>query len=217
MMISKYLYKLYGKINNIKIRDIVISIVNKIEGGEIYSSTLRDIFRDYHKIDIGMYTHGGCFVRYQVQPFTTIGRYCSIAPNIRIFNREHPIDFLSTSVIFAVSQFGFCEKDLMEYMPICIGNDVWIGHNSIILPPVKNIGDGAIIAAGSVVNKDIPPYAIVAGYPARIVRYRFDFGTIDKLVSSRWWEKSLDEIKPHIKEFQRPFHKDMSFLIYDKH
>nr|WP_305849016.1 CatB-related O-acetyltransferase [Shinella sp. HZN7] len=72
-----------------------------------------------------------------------------------------------------------------------IGNDVWIGANAIILPGIA-IGDGAIIAAGSVVSRDVPPYAIVGGVPARVIRYRFDETTIDRLMKIRWWRFSLE-------------------------
>jgi serine acetyltransferase len=73
------------------------------------------------------------------------------------------------------------------------------------MPNVKKISDGAVIAAGAVVNKDVPPYAVVVGNPARIVRFRFSNETIEKLQASKWWEKSLDEIKPIITEYIQPF------------
>ena len=85
------------------------------------------------------------------------------------------------------------------------GNDVWIGHNAIIMPNVKNIADGAVIAAGAVVNKDIPPYAVAVGNPSRIVRFRFSKEIIEELIASRWWEKSIEEIKPVIGEFTKNY------------
>ena len=75
-----------------------------------------------------------------------------------------------------------------------IGNDVWIAHNAVILPGV-HIGDGAIIGAYSVVAKDIPPYAIAVGNPARIVKFRFDDEMVDLLLKFKWWDKEEDEIK----------------------
>lgn len=94
---------------------------------------------------------------------------------------------------------------MVEYNPIKIGNDVWIGCNSLILPGVSVIGDGAVVGAGSIVTHDIPPYAIVAGNPARIIRYRFQKEVIKELLASKWWEKSIHEIQPHIYEFQKPY------------
>ncbi len=79
-----------------------------------------------------------------------------------------------------------------------IGNDVWIGTNAIVINSKKDhikIGDGAIIAAGAVVTKDIPPYAIAAGIPAKIIRYRFNNEVISKLLKSKWWDIPISELK----------------------
>jgi acetyltransferase-like isoleucine patch superfamily enzyme len=97
------------------------------------------------------------------------------------------------------------DKDLSESEPLKIGNDVWCGVNSIILPNVREIGDGAVVAAGAVVNIDIPPYAIVAGNPARIVRYRFEKEVVDELLESKWWEKSIEEILPDLVEYTKRY------------
>lgn len=204
MLLSNLLYKLY-KIHNNRIRKFILSLIYRIEGDELYSKTLRRIFKDYHKVEIGLYTHGGCFIPELIDKYTKIGRYCSIARPIRIMNRNHPMEFKSTHALFFDPFLKFAKKDLIEYIPLTIGNDVWIGHNAIIMPHVKNISDGAVIGAGAVVNKDVPPYAIVVGNPARVVRYRFSQSTIDKLLASRWWEKSLDEIKSNIQEFMQPY------------
>ncbi len=77
--------------------------------------------------------------------------------------------------------------------PAVIGNDVWIGQNAVIMDGV-HVGDGAIVAAGAVVTKDVPPYAIVGGVPARVIKYRFDAGTIKELSELKWWELSDGEI-----------------------
>ena len=90
----------------------------------------------------------------------------------------------------------------MPYGKLAIGNDVWVGQYAIILPSCKNIGDGAVIGAGAIVTKDVPPYAIVAGNPAKVLRYRFDEATIRKLEEICWWDWSLDEIKAHADVFQ---------------
>ena len=202
MFLNKFLYNSY-KTQNHRIRLLIIKALKSLEGGEFYSYTLRKIFKNYHKIDIGIYTYGGCFVFGHVDPYTTIGRYASIAQNIRIFNRNHPMEFKSMHGFFFNSKLGYCDNDLVEYNPIKIGNDVWIGYNSLILPSVSVIGDGAVVGAGSIVTHDIPPYAIVAGNPARIIRYRFQKEVIKELLASKWWEKSIDEIQPHIYEFQK--------------
>jgi serine acetyltransferase len=78
----------------------------------------------------------------------------------------------------------------------------------MILYPTKRIGDGAVIAAGSVVVEDVPPYAIVGGYPARVLRYRFSRHMIEELLKSRWWEASLEELEPVKGNFARPLEGD---------
>jgi tetrahydrodipicolinate N-succinyltransferase len=79
------------------------------------------------------------------------------------------------------------------FLTVTIGNDVWTGHNVNILSGI-NVGDGAVIAAGSVVTKDVPPYAIVAGVPATIKRYRFSEKIIERLLSNKWWELELSDL-----------------------
>ena len=95
----------------------------------------------------------------------------------------------------------------MTYTPLVIGNDVWIGDSVKIMAQVTNIGDGAVIGAGSVITKNVPPYAVAVGYPARIVRYRFSEEVIEKLLEDKWWEKDIEQIKPNIKEYQQPYEK----------
>ena len=206
MFLSRLLYGLYG-LHNHRVRRIVLNLVKKLEMGEFYSSTLRRIFKDYHKVEIGMYTHGGCFVPGRMDPFTKIGRYCSIAQGVRVFSRDHPLEFKGTHGFFFNTNLGYCETDPIEYIPTSIGNDVWIAYGATVLSNVKSIGNGAVIGAGANVNKDVPPYGVVVGNPGRVVRYRFSKEIIEELLSSRWWDKPIDEIKPHIHEFQQPYEK----------
>jgi len=204
VILKKLLYNLYA-LNNNRVRSVVLNLVRRLEGSDLYSNTLRRIFHDYHKVTIGLYTHGGCFIPYQIDKFTTIGKYCSIAVCMRSMNRNHPMDFKSMHAFFFNPALKYCDEDRIEYVPLEIGNDVWIGHNAIIMPHVKTIGDGAVVGAGAVVHNNVPPYGVVVGNPARVVRYRFPKETIEKLLESRWWEKSIEEIKPFIAEFQRPY------------
>ena len=96
---------------------------------------------------------------------------------------------------------------MVKDTPVKVGNDVWIGEYAVILAHVTEIGDGAVIGAGAIVNKNVPPYAVVVGNPARIVRYRFPKEIVDQLLASRWWEKDIEELKPTISEFQQPYEK----------
>ena len=211
MIMSTVLYKLY-RIKRGSLRNLIVRIICLLERREFYSKTLRKIFKDYYGVEIGMYTHGGCFVSGNFACFTTIGRYCSIGGNVKVFNRNHPMDFKSMHGFFFNPILKYTKIDLVEDVPVVIGNDVWIGDGAKIMPQVTNIGDGAVVAAGAVVNKDIPPYAVVVGNPARIVRYRFSKEVIEKLLEEKWWEKDIDEILPDLNEYQQPYEK----LYFDK-
>jgi len=137
---------------------------------------------------------------------TEIGRFCSIGPNCMIGLGKHPSkDFVSTHPIFfstlKQAQITFADKGYFdEFENIVIGNDVWIGANAIVIDGVK-IGNGAIVAAGSVVTKDVPPYAIVGGVPAKIIRYRFEHETIKKLLELKWWDMDVESLKNNYKKF----------------
>jgi acetyltransferase-like isoleucine patch superfamily enzyme len=128
-----------------------------------------------------------------------IGKYCSISTHVIIFlGSEHRTDWVSTypfpylwKEASSINGHPFSKGDVI------IGNDVYIGYHVTILSGVT-IGDGAAIGAGSVVTKDVPPYAIVAGNPARIVRYRFDEKIIQKLLQIKWWDWPDEKIRENI-------------------
>ena len=128
-----------------------------------------------------------------------IGRYCSIADNVTIGPGEHNLRALSTSAIFYENILDELTKGISE-----IGNDVWIGVDSIIKRGVK-IGNGAIIGANSVVTKDVPPFAIVVGSPAKILKFRFDQDKIDKLTASNWWNLDVNLARQVLKELEQNF------------
>ena len=155
-----------------------------------------------------MYSHGGCFDPGKFPPGTTIGRYCSIAKSVVVMNVNHPMNLKSSHAFFFNPGIGYSKIDLAEYSPLVIGNDVWIGYNALILPSCSHIGDGAIIGAGAIVHKNIPPYAVVVGNPCRVVRFRFSKEIIDDLLASRWWEKSIEELADDLPSFQRPLEGD---------
>ena len=204
-MLSKLLCQLYWSFKGRRARALIMKIIYRLEGGEFYSQTLRKIFKEFHGVEIGMYTHGGCFRAGNFDRHTTIGRYCSIAVTARAMNRNHPMDYKSTHGFFFNPALNYAPKDTVEYTPLAIGNDVWIGHNAIIMPNVRTVSNGAVIGAGAVVHNDVPPYGVVVGNPGRVVRYRFRKEVIEELLNSKWWEKSIEELKPNLEEFQKPY------------
>lgn len=136
-----------------------------------------------------------------------IGKFCCIGPNCIFRLGLHPSkDFVSSHPIFysTKKQVGltFADRDYFEEEKIvAVGNDVWVGANAIVLDGVT-IGDGAIIAAGAVVTKDVPPYAIYGGIPAKLIRYRFDDEkTREFLVKLKWWDKDEEWLISNFKDF----------------
>lgn len=144
-----------------------------------------------------------------------IGRYSSIGPNVKNVVGKHPIkDFVSTHPAFFsirkqvgetfVNNQKFEEYNYVDYtnkISNIIGNDVWIGANSSIMEGIV-IGDGAVIAAGAVVTKNVPPFAIVAGIPAKIIKYRFNKEEIEFLLELEWWNKEEDWVKKYGEYFE---------------
>lgn len=122
-----------------------------------------------------------------------IGSFCSIARGVDIQEYNHHINRPSTYYIFN-NVFKIKNKDTTSKGPIIIGNDVWIGAQSLILSGVT-IGDGAIVAANSVVTSDVPPYSIVAGVPAKVVKMRFEEPIVQKLLDLKWWNWDEEKMK----------------------
>lgn len=134
-------------------------------------------------------------------PSIEIGSFCSIARNVAMYESFHNLDRTTTYFIERnILQTQELEDAEISKGKIEVGNDVWIGDSAILLSGVS-IGDGAVIAAGAVVASSVPPYAIVAGNPARIIRYRFPENKINELMSIKWWEWSEEKNYERIKFF----------------
>jgi amino acid adenylation domain-containing protein len=195
------------RIERRSLRTLLQYLIIKLEGGEVFTITLRKLYARYFNIHIGDYSIQ-CFDVNRMQEGTTIGRYTGIFPTVMIRNGNHPRNTISTHSLFYHPVFQFVRGYELTRKKIEIGNDVFIGHNAIILYPTQRIGDGAVIAAGSVVVEDVPPYAIVGGYPAKILRYRFSKEKIEELLKSKWWNASLEELEPVNEQFMLPLEGD---------
>jgi len=161
-----------------------------------------------HSLRLGSFSYGVSGFYFACE----IGRYCSFGEEVQIGRHSHPMHWMSTSPFFyqeydkildipLSDEIGFKPgKDFLRKTPPVqlqktkIGNDVWIGHGAFILPGVQ-IGDGAVIAAMSVVTKNVPAYAIVGGSPAKILRYRFSDSLIEKLRFIEWWKYAPWQLK----------------------
>lgn len=175
------------------LRNLVDKALVRLIRDHAGSRFLRDRFRKLYDIEIGAYSFGA-FDRWRIPPGTRIGRYCSIAGSAQIVSANHPMGSLSTHPLFYLKSGGLVGADQVHSAPTVVEDDVWLGHNCIITPKCRRIGRGAVIGAGAVVARDVPPYAIMVGTPARVARYRFAPELIAAIEATRWWELDRDQI-----------------------
>ena len=183
-MTLSYLYSKFFKII-LQGKSVLNSKIDKT--AKIYSGT------EFYDSSIGRYSYIG----YNSEVHSCdIGAFCSIANQLIVGGAKHPLNWVSTSPVFYNVGGGtgrhLGNQEIDPLKRTTIGNDVWIGSRVTIIQGL-NIGTGAVIGTGSIVTKDVPPYAVVAGSPARIIKYRFDEDTIQKLLNSNWWKLSDEE------------------------
>lgn len=156
------------------------------------------------KVKMGRYSYVGSYTHITD---TEIGSFCSIGGNCGIGGGMHPLDHASTSPVFLQGR-NILGKNFanIQYQPsekVIIGNDVWIGECAYIMPGIT-IGDGAVIGAHAVVTRDVEPYTVVAGVPAREIRKRFDEETIKELTALKWWDWSDEMLTKYGALFDSP-------------
>ena len=155
--------------------------------------------------NIGDYTYTGSNTTLK---HVDTGKFCSISWNVSCGGATHDYESISTSPFHQLKQFGFVdENESVPHKRVIIGNDVWIGMNTCILSGVR-VGNGVVIGSGSVVTKDVPDYAIVAGNPARVLKYRFDDETIRCLKDVKWWDFPKNIIKENLALFKKKLGKE---------
>jgi phosphonate metabolism protein (transferase hexapeptide repeat family) len=138
---------------------------------------------------------------------TDVGKFCSIASHVRINPGNHPMDRVSQHhFTYRRIQYGFCDRDddaffnMRRQRRCTVGHDVWIGHGATVLPGVT-VGSGSVIGAGAVVAKDVAPYEVVAGVPARPIRKRFPDQVIERLLTIAWWDWDRKTLEDRFDDF----------------
>ncbi|MDH7788239.1 phosphonate metabolism protein (transferase hexapeptide repeat family) [Ochrobactrum sp. 19YEA23] len=162
----------------------------------------RVILRD---VMVGDFTY---FERNGEGIYAEIGKFCSIAANVRINALEHPMERLTTH------KLSYRPNEYFRYLGVdgefrarrqakrvVIGNDVWIGHGAVITPGVT-VGHGAVIGANAVVTKDVAPYTVVGGVPAKLIRKRFDDAIIERLLKLNWWDWPVEKLFEAVPDMQ---------------
>ncbi len=165
-----------------------------LQRGQQTSLVLRSEFRQRYRLDIGLHSYG-CFDPERIRGPAVIGRYCSFSDTARIVDANHPMSALSTHPAFYDPAFGVVPHQAVEGRLLRMEDDVWVGHNAVILPGCRYVGRGAVIGAGAVVTHDVAPFSIVAGVPARKLADRFAPETVDRIQASRWWEREPADLR----------------------
>ena len=160
-----------------------------------------------HKVQVGKYSRVGFQTKITN---AVIGNFTAIGAESVIGLGQHPTNYITShSIFYKKGNWGWHDDwvkypdGFVESKKITIGNDVWIGRRAIIMDGVS-IGDGAIVGSGAVVTKDVPPYSIVGGVPAKVIKYRFSEELINRLEEIKWWNLSDEEITKVIDLFHRP-------------
>ena len=177
--------QLYKALPNV-LQKVVLKVIKKTQK-EWDSEALRVIWESVYGVKVGIGSYG-CFLPGIFSAGDEIGNYCSVAGNVWHLNANHPMGHATMSPLFYQKAFG--GNPNAQDVPrtaLRVGYDVWIGRDVKILANVTKIGNGAVIGAGSIVTRDVEPYTVVAGNPARVIRCRFDDETITKLEASKWW------------------------------
>ena len=183
-------------------RKALIWLYAKREGGVFRSPSIRKLYEKNRGIKAGYASYG--WASDTIDGPATIGNYTSIGKNVRRICVNHLPSYATTHPCVFNPVLGWVDRDPRERAHIDIGNDVWIGDNVTILPSCAFIGNGAIIAAGAVVTKNVPPYEIYGGVPAHCLKHRFSDEIIEGLERVQWWNLPEEKLKSLKELFSDP-------------
>ncbi|QBH19143.1 CatB-related O-acetyltransferase [Alcaligenes faecalis] len=192
-MLTYYYSKIIKKLRGAAIKNSRVHPTSAIEPGSlVVSSTLEK--------------HSFCGYDCEILN-CHIGSFCSIGSNVTIGGVAHPIEFVSTSPVFLSHKDSvkekFAQHDYLPQIVTTIGNDVWIGKGAYLKAGIT-VGHGAVIGMGAVVTKSIPPYSVVAGNPAKLIKMRFDDNIIHALLALNWWDWPESELQKYGQYFNDP-------------
>lgn len=188
------LERLYGRR---RFHGLCLRLIRRWDGGDMRSRTLRDLLMDQDGVQVGAYSYGPILQRGVLPRGTRVGRWCSVGQGLIVRRRDHPIERMIQHPFFYNARLGLVTQDTIPAEaenPLIIGNDVWIGDRVTIVGGCRCIGDGAVIAAGAVVTRDVPAFAIVGGVPAKVLRMRFAPTVVALVARSRWWEFDVETV-----------------------
>lgn len=187
----KSLYRLRG------LRNLITRLCLRLESGPLFTRTMREILHLHHGVVVGEYSYGDILKPGILPPGSKVGRYCSVGCELIVRRRDHPVDRICQSPLFYNHMLGLVRRDTIPEdrdNPLVVGNDVWIGDRVTILSGCKQIGNGAVVAAGAVVTQTVEPYSIVGGVPAKLLRKRYSPAVEQRLERSRWWQLSVHDL-----------------------
>lgn len=212
-MIKNIFYLMNSIFINIKYkkRNVKVAVSSKIKPSTRFGCNVRIGDNTRLKGSVGSYSYIGKDCRLNAH----IGKFCSIAPGVKVVEGTHRTEYLSSSPVFLSTQkqcgITFTEKEIVREeilideengIAVEIGNDVWIGENVLIKGGIK-IGDGSVIGMGAVVIKDVEPFSIVGGVPAKMIRKRFSDEVIKNIGQVKWWNWDEKLLREHIEYFRR--------------
>ncbi|MFO0933344.1 MAG: CatB-related O-acetyltransferase [Planctomycetota bacterium] len=199
-------YRVTGASRRWRVARRILALALRLEGGACRSATARRLLAEHHGVEVGAHSYGeALFDPALAPPGVRVGRYASVGPGVRFILRNHPVDGVSTHPYFYDPRLRVVAADPLPPGRLEIGHDAWIGANAVVLPGCKRIGTGAVVAAGAVVTKDVPDFAVVGGVPARVLRYRFSSPAIERVRVSKWWDRTPDELAPLAASLREPF------------